>query len=388
MPYHVMKSEQCPISKPWAVMKDDPHEVVACHETEDDANKQLTALNIAYSEEERAKYDHIDFTPPAGVREAAKKGLEWRREYGRGGTAVGVARARDLSNGTRISPSTAKRMKAYFDRHEVDKQGEGWNPGEPGFPSAGKIAWYLWGSDAGWSWSKKLVRQINAADDEERSMGIEVRSIKVTGDEDLLRIESRAKEEGSEEKQQWIVGYAAKFGVDSLDMGDFVERLDPGAFSLVSERRGRKKPLETRALWNHDANYPLARYPDTLRMTVDEVGLRYEFPVPDTTYGRDIASNIANGIVRGSSFSFTIAQGGEEWSVEEGRSVRTVKKIEQLYDVGPVTYPAYPDSGVAVAKRSYDLFREQRAEQSQRRQEWAKNIAAHREWLEKHGENR
>jgi len=219
-------------------------------------------------------------------------------------------------------------------------------------------------------------------------MAIEVRSIKVTGDEDLLRVESRAKGEGGEEKQQWIVGYAAKFGVDSLDMGDFVERLDPSAFDLVRERRGRKKPLETRALWNHDANYPLARYPDTLRMTVDEIGLRYEFPVPDTTYGRDIASNIANGIVRGSSFSFTIAQGGEEWSVEEGRSVRTVKKIDQLYDVGPVTYPAYPDSGVAVAKRSYDQFREQRAEQSQRRQEWAKNIAAHREWLEKHGENR
>ncbi len=202
-------------------------------------------------------------------------------------------------------------------------------------------------------------------------MSVEVRSIKVTGDEELLRVESRAKDEGSEEKQQWIVGYAAKFGVD-----------------LVRERRGRKKPLETRALWNHDANYPLARYPDTLRMTVDEIGLRYEFPVPETTYGRDIASNIAAGIVRGSSFSFTIAQGGEEWSVEEGRSVRTVKKIEQLYDVGPVTYPAYPDSGVAVAKRSYDQFREQRAEQSQRRQEWAKSIAAHREWLEKHGENR
>lgn len=388
MPYHVMKSEQCPVSKPWAVMKDEPHEVVACHETEDDANKQLTALNIAYSEEERAKYDHIDFTPPAGVREAAKKGLEWRREYGRGGTAVGVARARDLSNGTRISPSTAKRMKAYFDRHEVDKQGEGWNPGEPGFPSAGKIAWHLWGSDAGWSWSKKLVRQINAADEESRSMAIEVRSIKVEGDEDMLRVESRAKEEGSEEKQQWIVGYAAKFGVDSLDMGDFVERLDPGAFDLVRERRGRKKPLETRALWNHDANYPLARYPQTLQMSVDEVGLRYEFPVPETTYGKDIASNIANGIVRGSSFSFVIAKDGEQWSMEEGRSVRTVTKIAELYDVGPVTYPAYPDSGVAVAKRSYDQFREQCAEGCKKREAWHGKIGEYREWLERHGEDR
>jgi len=369
-------------------MKDEPHEVVACHETEDDANEQLTALNIAYSEEERAKYDHIDFTPPAGVREAAKKGLEWRREYGRGGTAVGVARARDLSNGTRISPSTAKRMKAYFDRHEVDQQGEGWSPGQSGFPSAGRIAWALWGGDAGWSWSKKLVRQINAADEESRTMAIEVRSIKVEGDEDMLRVESRAKEEGGEEAQQWIVGYAAKFGVDSLDMGDFVERLDPGAFDLVRERRGRKKPLETRALWNHDANYPLARYPQTLQMSVDEVGLRYEFPVPETTYGKDIASNIANGIVRGSSFSFVIAKDGEQWSMEEGRSIRTVTKIAELYDVGPVTYPAYPDSGVAVAKRSYDQFREQCAEGCKKREAWHGKIGEYREWLEKHGEDR
>lgn len=383
MPWHVMKSEQCPISKPWAVMKDEPHELVACHETEEDANKQLTALNIA--ESRAAKYDHIDFTPPSGVRSAAEKGLEWRREFGRGGTAVGVARARDLSNGTKISPETARRMKAYFDRHEVDKKGEGWNPGEPGYPSAGKIAWYLWGGDAGWSWSRKLVRQMNAADGQERSMGIEIRSLQVEGDDNLLRVESRAKEEGSEERQEWIVGYAAKFGVDSLDMGDFVERIEPSAFDLVRERRGRKKPLETRALWNHDANYPLARYPQTLSLHVDEVGLRYEFPVPNTTYGRDIASNIANGIVKGSSFSFMVGKGGESWSMEEGRSIRTVKKIEELYDVGPVTFPAYPDSGVAIAKRSFELFRDSQTANVEKRSDWKQKIEEHREWLREHG---
>jgi len=90
-----------------------------------------------------ARYDHIDFTPPAGVRAEAAKGLAWRDEYGRGGTAVGVARARDLSNGVKISPETARRMKAYFDRHEIDKQGKGYSPGEDGFPSAGRIAWAL-----------------------------------------------------------------------------------------------------------------------------------------------------------------------------------------------------------------------------------------------------
>jgi hypothetical protein len=90
-----------------------------------------------------ARYDHIDFTPPGGVRDEAAKGLAWRDEFNRGGTAVGVARARDLSNGVNISPETARRMKAYFDRHEIDKQGKGYRPGEEGWPSAGRIAWAL-----------------------------------------------------------------------------------------------------------------------------------------------------------------------------------------------------------------------------------------------------
>jgi hypothetical protein len=110
------------------------------------------------------KYSHISFSPPQGVRSAAARGLALRKEHGRGGTAVGVARARDLSNGTTISPSTAKRMKAYFDRHQVDKKGKGFSPGEDGYPSAGKIAWDLWGSDAGYAWAKKLVRQMEVAD--------------------------------------------------------------------------------------------------------------------------------------------------------------------------------------------------------------------------------
>lgn len=332
------------------------------------------------------KYDHIDFTPPAGVREEAQRGLDWRSEYGRGGTAVGVARGRDLSNGTTISPETARRMKAYFDRHEVDKQGEGWSPGQQGFPSNGRIAWALWGGDSGYSWSKKLVRQMNAADEEGRSMNIERRALAIDEVESavpLLAVESRSEEDGNE--REYIVGYAAKFGVNSLDLGDFIERIDPGAFSLVSERRGRRKPLETRALWNHDANYPLARYPGTLKMSVDEVGLRYEFPVPDTTYGRDIASNIRAGIVKGSSFSFTVPSGGDSWSVEDGRSIRTIQRIDSLLDVGPVTFPAYPDADVKVAQRSYQHFRDEQRRHREAAEYMATRAAYYRDFLGKHG---
>jgi phage gp29-like protein len=111
------------------------------------------------------RFEHINFTPPDGVRAEARRGLDWRAEHGRGGTAVGVARARDLANGRAVSPETARRMASYFARHEVDKQGEGWSPGEDGYPSAGRIAWALWGGDAGQSWSAKLVKQMDAADE-------------------------------------------------------------------------------------------------------------------------------------------------------------------------------------------------------------------------------
>jgi len=107
-----------------------------------------------------------DNTPPQGVRDEAQKGLDWRSEYGRGGTGIGIARGRDLSNGVNVSDNTVKRMKAYFDRHQSDKEAEGWSPGEDGYPSNGRIAWALWGGDPGWSWSRKKTNLMEAAMDD------------------------------------------------------------------------------------------------------------------------------------------------------------------------------------------------------------------------------
>jgi len=102
----------------------------------------------------------IDFTPTDSMAAAARRGLEWRAEYNRGGTSVGVARARDIANKRNLSPSTVRRMKSYFARHEVDKQGKGWNSGSEGFPSAGRIAWELWGGEPGKAWANKKDAQI------------------------------------------------------------------------------------------------------------------------------------------------------------------------------------------------------------------------------------
>jgi capsid protein len=113
------------------------------------------------------KYSHIDFKPSEAMAAEAQRGLDWRDEYNRGGTMVGVARARDLSNRTNLSPETVRRMFSYFSRHEVDKQGEGFTPSQDGFPSAGRIAWALWGGDDGFSFAKARVRQMDAADEQE-----------------------------------------------------------------------------------------------------------------------------------------------------------------------------------------------------------------------------
>lgn len=96
------------------------------------------------------------FKPTEEMAREAKKGLEWRKEYGRGGTAVGVKRANQLVNRENLSLNTVKRMYSYFARHEVDKQAEGFRQGEKGYPSNGKIAYCLWGGDAGRTWATNI----------------------------------------------------------------------------------------------------------------------------------------------------------------------------------------------------------------------------------------
>lgn len=100
------------------------------------------------------------FVPPDNVAKAAAKGLEMRAEFGRGGTMVGVARAKQLKNKQEISARTIGRMVSYFARHEVDKKGKGFYAGSEGYPSAGRIAWELWGGDAGKAWAEKSARAI------------------------------------------------------------------------------------------------------------------------------------------------------------------------------------------------------------------------------------
>lgn len=103
----------------------------------------------------------INTKPTQEMAEEARRGLEMRKEFGRGGTQVGVARANQLARRENLSPSTVRRMHSFFSRHEVDKRAEGFRQGEDGYPSAGKIAWLLWGGDAGQSWARRTVKALD-----------------------------------------------------------------------------------------------------------------------------------------------------------------------------------------------------------------------------------
>jgi hypothetical protein len=143
-------------------------EVTKTQSEEDQEKEGVTKedINTEDLKEEFKDLQDIDTKPTQGMVEEAEKGLEWRREHSRGGTQVAVARATNIKNGDNLSFDTIKRMNSFFARHEVDKQAEGFNPGEEGYPSAGRIAWALWGGDAGQSWAKKKVKEIEGVRDD------------------------------------------------------------------------------------------------------------------------------------------------------------------------------------------------------------------------------
>lgn len=111
--------------------------------------------------------DSSGFTPPAGVRAEAKRALEWIKEGHAGGgfTDVGRKRAADLAAGRSVGRDTIGRIANYLARHEGDKKGEGWSPGDSGYPSPGRVAWAAWGGDPAKSWTKSII----AAEDSSRT---------------------------------------------------------------------------------------------------------------------------------------------------------------------------------------------------------------------------
>jgi hypothetical protein len=144
---------------------------------------------ISYYEDMMTKaLSDINTVPTDAMAAEARRGLEWRREFNRGGTAVGVARARDIMNKDTLSISTVRRMHSFFSRHEVDKQGKGFTPGD-GYPSAGRIAWALWGGDPGQTWARAITNRIKAM---EKAVGTDVEGMAVDGPSEMISETTKA----------------------------------------------------------------------------------------------------------------------------------------------------------------------------------------------------
>ena len=315
-------------------------ELVTCHTTEADAKAHLAALVIATEYEREAEQSDSDielrepYSVTDGMVEEAKRGLEWRSEFGRGGTEIGIARARDISNRRNLPIETVRRMHSYFSRHEVDKQAEGFSPGEDGYPSNGRIAWALWGGDAGQSWAANIVASVAAEDDREIF--------------DVKEFESRALPIGdfsvteTEDGQRTFSGYAALFNEPSAGL-PFKEVIVPGAFKRTLSRAARNERL-VKFLHGHDENRMLATTASgRLKLSEDERGLRVEAQLdPSDPDAAAIISKLTHeAAAMGMSFGFSVPKGGDLWAED----TRTLKEIT-LHEVSILSgsTPAYPST--------------------------------------------
>lgn len=163
------------------------------------------------------------------------------------------------------------------------------------------------------------------------------------------------------ESGSYIEGHAAVFDSWSETLGGifpFQEIVRKGAFA---ESIGRD---DIRALFNHDPNYVLGRNrAGTLELVEDEIGLRVRILPPDTSWARDIQTSIRRGDITQMSIGFVVEE--DEWSTRSGMDVREIRKV-QLFDVSPVTFPAYTATDVGV--RAMDEYNGYKAEQRSKEQ--------------------
>jgi Escherichia/Staphylococcus phage prohead protease len=145
-----------------------------------------------------------------------------------------------------------------------------------------------------------------------------------------------------------LMGYAAKFGKYSQDLGGFFERIAPTAFS-----RALKEKQDVRALLNHDPNLILGRTKNgTLTLSVDDVGLSFRVELPNTQVARDLHTSVARGDIDQCSFAFKVPTGGDNWGEDKDENgnyfaSRELQDVD-LFDVSCVVYPAYLDTNVSA----------------------------------------
>lgn len=283
MPYSIDPGH--PDCEGFAVVKDTDGSVMGCHRTRTQAERQVAALYAAEPEldddEERAE----SYKPTAAMIAEARRGLDWREKFGRGGTAVGVARARDISNGRELPLDTVNRMVSYFARHEVDKNGEGFSPGEDGYPSAGRIAWALWGGDPGQTWANAIAKENR--DELETAVIVDIDGTLLLGNRYNETLVDRLNM-GAEEVQV-VTGRPERRRVETerlledmgLDYDDLY--MNPGG-----DDRAHKRATAAELLEEYDVRLAIDN-DEQARAAYRSLGIPVENPNPDTRSAYDQA---------------------------------------------------------------------------------------------------
>jgi HK97 family phage prohead protease len=159
----------------------------------------------------------------------------------------------------------------------------------------------------------------------------------------MKNLEIRNLNEVAHSEDNVVEGYAVKFGTPSEDMG-FIETIDRRAFDGVDLS-------DVRLFLQHDENKLLARTKsNTLKLTLDDVGLHFRALLPNTTLGKDTLEMVRRGDLSNCSFGFTVAK--DSWSKKDGVNRRSIDKIKRMFEISLVSIPAYSDTDVALAKRS------------------------------------
>ena len=384
MPYFV--TSESPDCESWAVVKTGG-ELLACHETEESAIAQMVAVSIAEEMEPGGTYTgsfrnsktesdesrqsgnvepceecdgtcevcntetrEVNLTPPAYMRAAARRGLEYYAE-GKGGDGLverTIREARAMAAGN-VTADKWVRIRAWIARHLVDLDAPDANPSAENYPSAGVVAHLLWGSGP----SKSAARR--ALDYAEGVVGrIEAENEGRAKGEALSKIETRVNTTEFEIREESdgmsFSGYAAVFDSPSEPL-PFIERIQRGAF-----RKSLRSRNDIKFLWNHDTGEILgSSRAKTINLIEDDRGLRIEGTLPNTSRGRDVAELLRRGDVDSMSFGFSVPAGGDTWS-DDG-SERTLKSV-RLHEVSLVAFPAYPGTAGLQSVRGLDKVAE------------------------------
>ena len=300
--------------------------------------------------EENSEARAVDLTPPAYMRAAARRGLEYYAEGLAGDGLVDrtVREARAMAEGN-VTADKWVRIAAWIARHLGDLDSPDANPTSENYPSAGVVAHLLWGSGPSKSSANRAMKYaqgVVARLEEENRASISQES------EQMAKIEKRTNEVQFELRAveggdgMTFTGYAAVFNSPSEPL-PFIERIAPGAF-----KRSLKARNDIKLLWNHDTGSVLgSTRAGTLKLEEDNYGLRVTAILPDTNLGRDVRTLVQRGDVNAMSFGFSVPAGGDSWNAEG--TERTLKSV-RIFEVSVVAYPAYSSTAGTAAVRSFD----------------------------------